>query len=731
MTRFDADWMQKYYHVLAVLLIAVTTIIIYSNIFQAPFVFDDVHTIQENINIRNLNNYFTPEVLQFPRPLVDLTFALNYHFGKLHVFGYHLINILIHIGNGILVFYLSLRLFQKLSAINGNVLYVMALFSALIFTAHPLQTQAVTYTAQRYTSMAAFFYLLAVLCYMLARDMQSRSMPVQVTVFFSSLMCGILAFLCKQNSASLPIAIILIEYACYDRTWQGWKNKLKWIFPGILLIGFFYLFNMGLFRHNIQIGSFLEDVSSAARDTGHIGRWQYLCTQFNVIPIYMRLMLIPVHQNLDYLYPLKNGFFDGATPYGFLFLCLILFGGWRSKSNHPLVFVGVMWFFITLSVESSIFPIRDVLFEHRLYLPLFGFSLIAAYLCGMMITNYGAWVYGAAFVIVVSLSGATYYRNAIWQDDFLLWSNVVQRNPLNFRGWSSLATVLEKRGDFKAALAHYDRAIQQKPDYYIALYNKGLLLGRMGKTEDAISLFHQTLRIKPDYSKALINLGVALVRAGRVDDGVSYLQRALTIQPMSLQANLNLATIFVNSGKPEAAVEHYLNALRTEPESFEIHNSVGRILHVLSRYDEAAYHYKEAIRLNPKNPEAYLNLANSQMALNLLDDAMPSYKEAVRLKPDLVEGYINWGVACLKRKNLDEAIELFRNALKINPNLVEAHANLGNALYMKGKMAEAMQSFSMALRLKPDSREIRDNINRIIRNKPGPSSNPGNTENPG
>ena len=138
---------------------------IYSNTFQAPFVFDDQHTIQENAKIRNLHNFYTPDVLRSPRPLVDFTFALNYHFGKLQVFGYHLVNLFIHIANGILVFFLSRMLFRKLSGADNPNSYLAALFAALIFIAHPLQTQAVTYIAQRYTSMAAFFYLGSVLSY--------------------------------------------------------------------------------------------------------------------------------------------------------------------------------------------------------------------------------------------------------------------------------------------------------------------------------------------------------------------------------------------------------------------------------------------------------------------------------------------------------------------------------------------------------------------------------------
>ena len=256
----------------------------------------------------------------------------------------------------------------------------MALFSALLFTAHPLQTQAVTYISQRYAAMAALFYLSAVLCYMIARNSGiNRQRAMQYVFFALSLISGLLAFFCKQSAASLPLVILLLEYACYDRTLAGWIQKIKWVLPGMVLFGLVYAYNLGLFSHTVQFDSILEDVFEAARETREISRWQYLCTQFNVISIYIRLLFIPVYQNLDYMFPIKKNLFDGATPYAFLFLVgIVAITLWHRK-KHPVVFIGVLWFFITLSIESSIFPIKDALFEHRLYLPMFGFSLLVSY----------------------------------------------------------------------------------------------------------------------------------------------------------------------------------------------------------------------------------------------------------------------------------------------------------------------------------------------------------------
>jgi protein O-mannosyl-transferase len=701
---------------LSVSLICIAAAVIYSNTFQAPFVFDDQHAIQENIKIRNLNNFYSIGVFQTQRPLTDYSFAVNYHFGKFHVFGYHLVNFIIHILNGVLVFFLSLRIFRKLCSAESNRLFLMALFSALLFTVHPLQTQAVTYISQRYTSMAALFYLLAVLSYMIARNSGlNRQFAVQYIFFALSLISGLLAFFCKQNAGSLPLVILLLEYGCYDRTWAGWKQKIKWVLPGMVLFGLVYACNLGLFSHSIQFGSILEDVFESARETREISRWQYLCTQFNVISIYIRLLFIPVYQNLDYMFPIKRNFFDGATPYAFVFLVGIVAIALRHRKKHPLVFIGVLWFFITLSIESSIFPIRDALFEHRLYLPMFGFSIIAAGFMDKLMSKSHLWSYGVMLAILAALSVSTYQRNEVWRDKLALWSDVVQKKPSNYRGLTNLGLAIKEKGDLNAALSCYDRAIQLKPDYYIALSNKGALLGQVGKNEASIPVLFEALRYKPNHEVTLNNLGVAFARKGNIDEAVAYFQKALASRPQYTEAHFNLATTFANTGKLEPAVAQYLEVLRLDPDNPQVHYKVGVILHMLSRYDAAVHHFGEALRLGPKTADIYLNMGNSQLSLNALNDATASYTEAVRLNPKSVEAYTNLGVAQFRNDNKEEAVRNFNEALKINPESVEAHANLANVLYAQGKMVEALQQFGIALRLKPDSREILNNINMIMR----------------
>jgi len=379
--RFSSSW-------LVLILIGFSVFIIYSNIYNNSFVFDDKSSIVENKTIRDLSYYLTPSKLLKPRAVVDLTFALNYRFGKFNVFGYHLVNVLVHILNGFLVYFLILAILKQRpefsnptnhSTSESTIFSIksISLFSAMIFVAHPIQTQAVTYTVQRYASMGAMFYMGSMLFYVYARTAQHKTKDKASNklklfgLYALSIACGMLAFLSKENTATLPGAILLTEYLIINGTWHDWKKKLLWFALTFTCWLLFVLFVSGLFSGAFADTNLFEDVSSLTKETVAVSRWSYLCTQFNVLVIYIRLLFLPINQNLDYLYPFKTRFFDGLTPYAFIILIAIAgFGIW-SKKRRPVITFSVFYFFITLSIESSIIPIRDALFEHRLYLPIF------------------------------------------------------------------------------------------------------------------------------------------------------------------------------------------------------------------------------------------------------------------------------------------------------------------------------------------------------------------------
>ena len=567
----------------ALVLISLTAIVIYSNILGNPFVFDDRSSIVENIAIRDLCGFFSQGRLIEPRAVVDLTFALNYRLGGFDVFGYHVVNILVHILNGFVAYFLVLTVLKQrpkllqLSNISAfgppdNTIRAISLFPALIFVVHPIQTQAVTYTVQRYASMAALFYLGAMLFYGYARIAQKERMrktnkrPGPTALYILSVLCGMLAFLSKQNTASLPFAIVLLEYLLINPVWNEWRRKLPW-FALMFFLWFLFITSVtGLFNGEAVGGNLLEDVSSALKETETVGRWEYLCTQFNVLVIYLRLLFLPINQNLDYMYPFKSGFFDDFTSVAFVILTLTAgFGAWNIK-KRPIIAFSIFFFFITLSVESSIIPISDALFEHRLYLPAFGFGFFVAYVVFIILSNRGPVLFLLFFLIVVGLSTASYRRNIIWQDSIVLWTDVLSKSPHNYRAHNNLGNMMMHKGLVNKAIQYYSDALTLEPNYWVTHNNLGIARVSQMKIPEAITSFDNALRLKPDYGDAHYNLGNAMSMLGKLKKAEIHYLEALRLSPYDFETHNNLAILLTRQGKTSRARAHFREAIRIKPD---------------------------------------------------------------------------------------------------------------------------------------------------------------------
>ena len=334
-------------------------------------------TIEDNIAIRNLSDVKAWWGFYPSRPIGFLSFALNYHFHGLDVWGYHLVNLAIHIVNAVLVWWLVMLTMatpvmrdQPISRHKG----AMALFTALLFVSHPLATQSVTYIVQRLASLATLFYLLSLALYVKGRLWEDNKDRRVLFFYAGSILCAVLGMLTKEIVFTLPFALILYEYS-FIRT-DTWKIDIRdrgiqipIIILGIFVVLFFLNFSVDIFNP-------IPPLLNQGYDYP-ITTWQYLLTQFSVILTYIRLFILPLNQNLDYDYPISHSLFEWHTLFGLLSLTGIFVLGILLFRRYRLIAFGIFWFFLTLSVESSIIPIsQNVIFEHRTYLPGFGFFLV-------------------------------------------------------------------------------------------------------------------------------------------------------------------------------------------------------------------------------------------------------------------------------------------------------------------------------------------------------------------
>jgi tetratricopeptide (TPR) repeat protein len=689
------SWFQRiltswYGFVATFLLIAGTVLLIYSNTFSSPFHFDDIPNIVENSKLRDLSNFWPPSGTRY---VGFLSFALNYHFGGLDVFGYHIVNLIIHIINGLLVWSLiiltSKTPVMERAGGSAQLKYFIALTASLVFVSHPVQTQAVTYIVQRFASLATLFYLLSIVLYIKARlatvvagqgfsPAKGPGVSVKTILFgLGSLLSAVLAMKTKEISFTLPFVVLLYEFMFFEGKILTRKNLL-YLVPFLLIVLIIPLSIIGIDK---PLGDIIGELREAAMETEEIPRGIYLLTQFGVIVTYIRLLFLPINQNLDYDYPLYKTFFEPGMFFSFIFLLSIfafavyLFKRSRKTGNAYglLASFGILWFFITLSVESSIIPIRDVIFEHRLYLP--GVGAVVAFGAGMFyflehgkVKNIALVTSLLLLITAAPLGIAAHSRNLVWKDEVTLWEDVVSKSPEKARGQHNLGRSYYKQGRTDDAIEKYRIALRLKPDYADPHINLGNAYKKQGLIDSAIEEYKSAIKLKPGYATAYYNLGLAYRKLGRTDEAVKEYKLALSLNPNHVGAHNNLGNIYYKQGRIDEAIEEYKEALRLKPDYVEARYNLGTAYHSQNRIDEAIEEYKEALRLNPDYVDAHNNLGTAYAIQGRMDEAIKEYKEALRLEPDLIETHFNLGLGYKKRGMKNEAIKEFEEVLQIRPD---------------------------------------------------------------
>ena len=360
-------------HLIAIGLIAGVALLAYSNTFHVPFHFDDRPNITQNPNVQikvfswdrieRLIKYTYKESI---RVFSYFTFALNYYFGGFNVFGYHLVNFLIHIASGIFLYAFLLLTFNlpSLKEKYGSISYKVALFTSLIFIAHPIQTQSVTYIVQRMASMAGMFYLLCLVLYIKGR--LSTGWP-RVFYFGGMVLSYLLGVFSKENVAILPLFVALYEFYFFqnlDLSPRG-KKILLALIAILLVLGIFGFIIWGERYINVIIEGYAYRTFTMS---------ERVLTQFRIVLYYVTLLLYPhpSRLNLDYDFPLSKTILDPPTTLISILIVagLIGYSIWTAK-KRPVISFCILWYFGNLVIESSIFPL-EMVYEHRLYLPAVG-----------------------------------------------------------------------------------------------------------------------------------------------------------------------------------------------------------------------------------------------------------------------------------------------------------------------------------------------------------------------
>jgi protein O-mannosyl-transferase len=616
-------------------------ILIYANSLQVPFYFDDYIQII-NIPLVKSFSYFTdPNSAKafrgyggfISRYFGYLTFAVNYRLHGLNVVGYHLVNLAIHLLASVQVYrlvcltYVTPYFRQRSDRASLEIRAgFVAFLAGLLFVAHPLQTQAVTYLVQRFASLAAMLYLLSLTSYIRARLIQqergSRS-PAAGAWFLAALVSAILAVKSKETSFTLPLAVMMYEFLFFTR---NLKKKAA-------LLGLASVAGVGaLLWYRLpggSLGAVLSRLDAATRVSSDASRLDYLATQCRVLVSYLRLLLFPVGQRLDYDYPLSRSFFEPAVLLSAALLVALFAGavyalyrsgkagvpGQEATAQLRVIAFGIFWFFITLSIESSIIPIADVIFEHRMYLPSAGLFLAAAAALsclrgsGSPIPGWpGKPALAAAAGVILVLAGLTVARNQLWRDEVAFWQDNAEKAPRKARVVINLGRARERQGDLAGAAEAYRTAGALWPDQTDSMLNLGLIYSQMGRLPDALAQFKAALVIDPQLAEAHNNIGKILGTQGQLDEALKEFLQAAQLKPTLAEPQHNIGFVHALQKRYPEALTAYDKCLALDPDYQLGYAHRGAAYLATGRTSAAIDDLRRALEINPSDAESAMQL---------------------------------------------------------------------------------------------------------------------------
>ena len=638
-TGLPGTW--KYYSLGIILLIS---FVIYLPAFDNKLLaWDDENYIKNNplVYSINLKDIFSQYVMGNYHPLTILTFAIEYQIFGLNETGYHVVNVLLHLLNVVLVFY-AINLLTNKPAV--------ALVASLLFGIHPLHVESVAWAAELKDLLYTFFFLASYIFYLKYLTSQQK----KLLVFSLLLFC--LSLLSKAMAASLPVVLILTDY------FKGRKINGKSLLEKLPFI---------LLSIAFGIVAVWAQRSSGATEVVKFDFLQRLVFACYGFIMYIFQLFFPLNLSAYYPYPIKST--ESVPAQYYLYPVLVaglIFAVLYSLKVTKKFFFGMGFFAITIFLVLQLLPVGGAIIADRYsYVPSIGIFYLAGEGFNLLLNKkLKAPAFVLLAIITLFFSVRTYTRCNIWNNDLTLWNDVISK-------------------------------YQTVP---IAYNNRGLIYLHEGKIDTALNDFNKAIELKPDYAKAYNNRGTLYINQNKHDEALKDFDKAIEFMPAAEAFHLGRGNALKNKNRIDEALMEYDKAISLKPDFVEAFYSRGNLFMSQGKYSQAIEEYTKAIALNPNNIESYLNRGNSFRDNKQFDAALKDYEKAIILDPNFALAYFNRGILFMNRTMNDQALKDFDKAIQLNPGYVQALHNKGNIFYQEKRFEEAIASFSNAIKIKPD-----------------------------
>ncbi|MGO9244983.1 MAG: tetratricopeptide repeat protein [Verrucomicrobiia bacterium] len=682
---------------LLALVLVIVTFVAYQPTWHAGFIWDDDDHLTANPAMtapHGLKMIWSSLAVGRYYPLTLTTFWFQRRLWGLHPLPYHLVNVLLHAANGVLVFFILRRL-----RVPG------AWLAAMVWALHPVNVESVAWITELKNTQSGLFFFLAVWCFLRFDAGAARR-----RWYGLALLCGLAALLSKPSTVVLPLALLLCV----------WWQRGSWRRADILRIAPFLMLALGMSALTV-----IEQRGHIQRESTvewNLGMAERLVIAGKAVWFYASKVLWPAR--LTFVYPRWN--LDAGSFWSWLPVAGLVAGGallWarRRQSWARAGLFGCGFFVLALLpvlgfVDVYYFRYSFVA-DHFQYLASLGLISLAASMGTAIGNRAGPWGRSlgtvAAAIVLLTLGVSTWRQARIYQNSETLWGDTLAKNPRCWMAHNNLGNVLVHEGKGSDAIGHFEQAVQIKPDDAEAYSNLGNALEQAGQMGEAIPHYEHALRIRPDLAEAHNNLASALYRAGQREEAIAQYEQSLRLKPDFALAHYNLGNALTRAGRVPEAIEHFEQALRIKPDYAEAHEGLGTALAQTGKVKDAIECYRQALRLQPDYVEAHYNLGIALWQTGSSKEAIEHFEQALRIKPDYAEAHCNLGTALAQAGRMPEAIEHLEQALRIKPDYAEAHYNLGIALAQTARIPEAIDHLEQALRIKPDFAEARTALARL------------------
>ncbi|MDD5618101.1 MAG: tetratricopeptide repeat protein [Candidatus Omnitrophica bacterium] len=585
-----------------VLILILFVLLVYANSLWNSFVWDDFLVVVDNNFIKSWNNFpsiFTKSYLTSAsdirylganrldsgeltyRPLVTISYFIDYSLWKLNPFGYHLTNIIFHILN-VLLFYFLACLIAK----NRQV----SLLASLLFVVHPINVEAVNCISLREDLLAFLFFVSSLILFIKYDNFAKGKRYFR----FAPIILFLLALFSKEMALTLPLVLILYDYYfTYDQSikkvFANFKSRyLVYIIAALsyLWVLFFHMANTQRILPQYPGGNFYTN----------------LLTMSKVVAIYIKSLVLPVNifgtiPDFDFEPSFVARTFLSPAVLSSLFLIILCLGFvFRTRKTSPLISFSILWFFVTLIPVYNIIPLDNIMAWRYLYIPSAGFCLLAA----LLVFKLKKIRKDVIILLLAFYLSFTVIGNMFWKNSLTLWLETQRHYPKNALVYNNIGFGYSDIGQADKAIEFFNKATAAKPDYALAYYNLGLSYASINNFKQAIPSYEKAIAIYNDFAQAYHDLAFI------------YLTRK-------------------DPGDIKKAIVLYKKAIETYPDFAEAYNNLGVAYKELGNIGEAIPFYKKAIEINPKYTGAYYNLALAYKQKGESESANKYYDKAKEL----------------------------------------------------------------------------------------------------